>query len=119
MRRKLVAGNWKMHGDVAVVEELHALGAEGAADVLTEFRIPTIIDNDHVQPRQVQPLRNEGVVETFGFRVAQHAFDLEQRPAADQMLELAEAWRPWRAVSARLLWAYYAVLKQGRSGIGL
>lgn len=50
---------------------------------------------------------------------AQHAFDLEQRPAADQMLELAEAWRPWRAVSARLLWAYYAVLKQGRSGIGV
>lgn len=50
---------------------------------------------------------------------AQHAFGLADRPGPDQMLELAEAWRPWRAVSARLLWAYYAVLKQGRSGIGL
>ena len=50
---------------------------------------------------------------------AQHAFDLEGRPGPDKMLELAETWRPWRAVSARLLWAYYAVLKQGRSGIGV
>ncbi|MGI9480080.1 MAG: DNA-3-methyladenine glycosylase family protein [Hyphomicrobiaceae bacterium] len=50
---------------------------------------------------------------------AQHAFELESRPGPDALLEMAEAWRPWRAVSARLLWAYYAVLKQGRSGIGL
>lgn len=50
---------------------------------------------------------------------AQHAFDLTERPGPEQMLEFAEAWRPWRAVSARLLWAYYAVLKQGRSGIGV
>ncbi len=50
---------------------------------------------------------------------AQHAFDLDSRPTPDQLLDMAEAWRPWRAVSARLLWAYYAVLKQGRSGIGV
>lgn len=50
---------------------------------------------------------------------AQHAYDLDGRPSSDQLLEMAEAWRPWRAVSARLLWAYYAVLKQGRSGIGV
>jgi len=29
---------------------------------------------------------------------------------------MAEAWRPWRGVAARLLWAYYAVLKR-REGI--
>jgi len=50
---------------------------------------------------------------------AQHAFELDARPSPDELLELAEAWRPWRAVSARLLWAYYAVLKDGRSGIGV
>ena len=50
---------------------------------------------------------------------AQHAFELESRPGPELMLELAETWRPWRAVSARLLWAYYAVIKQGRSGIGV
>jgi len=24
------------------------------------------------------------------------------------MIEIAEAWRPWRAVAARMLWSYYA-----------
>ena len=27
---------------------------------------------------------------------------------------MAEAWRPWRGVAARLLWAYYAVLEGAR-----
>jgi DNA-3-methyladenine glycosylase II len=42
---------------------------------------------------------------------AQHAFDLDERPDAKVMLELAERWRPWRGVAARLLWSYYAMLK--------
>jgi DNA-3-methyladenine glycosylase II len=50
---------------------------------------------------------------------AQHAFELDARPSPDKLTALAEQWRPWRAVSARLLWAYYAVLKDGRSGIGI
>ncbi len=32
---------------------------------------------------------------------------LDRRPAADGMLALAEEWRPWRAVAARILWHYY------------
>lgn len=32
---------------------------------------------------------------------------LEQRPTAAQMHELAEPWRPWRAVAARMLWQSY------------
>ncbi len=32
---------------------------------------------------------------------------LPARPAPEQMVELAEPWRPWRAVAARLLWHYY------------
>jgi DNA-3-methyladenine glycosylase II len=28
------------------------------------------------------------------------------------------AWSPWRAVAARLLWAYYAAVKS-RDGVGL
>lgn len=50
---------------------------------------------------------------------AQHAFELDDRPSPTELEELAEVWRPWRSVSARLLWAYYAVIKQGRSGIGV
>jgi DNA-3-methyladenine glycosylase II len=47
----------------------------------------------------------------------QRALDLPQRPDKRQMLELAERWRPWRGVAARLLWAYYAALKAQRSAI--
>ena len=43
---------------------------------------------------------------------AQHALELRSRPGREEMLELAERWRPWRGVAARLLWAYYAALKQ-------
>jgi DNA-3-methyladenine glycosylase II len=33
------------------------------------------------------------------------------------MVEIAEAWRPWRGVAARLLWAYYGVLRRSASGL--
>lgn len=42
---------------------------------------------------------------------AQHALELADRPTADELLARAEAWRPWRGVSARLLWAYHKVVK--------
>lgn len=32
---------------------------------------------------------------------------LPRRPAADELVELGEAWRPWRAVAARILWHHY------------
>jgi len=41
----------------------------------------------------------------------QAVFGLDKRPDAKAMTLLAEGWRPWRAVAARLIWAYYAVLK--------
>lgn len=41
----------------------------------------------------------------------QHAFDLPQRPDARTARDMAVIWAPWRGVAARLLWAYYAVLK--------
>jgi DNA-3-methyladenine glycosylase II len=28
------------------------------------------------------------------------------------MNEVAEAWRPWRGVAARLLWSYYALRRK-------
>jgi DNA-3-methyladenine glycosylase II len=48
---------------------------------------------------------------------AQQAVELAERPGKDQMLELAERWRPWRGVAARLLWAYYAALKAQRAAV--
>jgi DNA-3-methyladenine glycosylase II len=46
---------------------------------------------------------------------ARLAFDLPVRPTAKEMLPLAEPWRPWRAVAARVLWTYYRAVK-GREG---
>jgi DNA-3-methyladenine glycosylase II len=46
---------------------------------------------------------------------ARLAFGLRARPSAKEMIALAESWRPWRSVAARVLWAYYRVVK-GREG---
>ena len=47
---------------------------------------------------------------------ARLALDLPARPTPDELIALAEGWRPWRGVAARLLWAYYRVAKAGRDG---
>lgn len=47
----------------------------------------------------------------------QMAFELDERPNAQAITEIAERWRPWRAVAAHLLWAYYKVVKESRSGV--
>jgi DNA-3-methyladenine glycosylase II len=46
---------------------------------------------------------------------ADGALGLGYRPGAPELLELAERWRPWRGVAARLLWAYHPILKERRS----
>ena len=38
---------------------------------------------------------------------AQHVKQLESRPTASELDDIAAAWRPWRAVAARILWHYY------------
>jgi DNA-3-methyladenine glycosylase II len=45
-----------------------------------------------------------------------HLWELEKRPTEKELRQLAEAWSPWRAVAARLLWAYFRVIKD-REGI--
>ncbi|KWT66239.1 DNA-3-methyladenine glycosylase II [Hyphomicrobium sulfonivorans] len=37
------------------------------------------------------------------------ALGLENRPNRDELLTIAERWKPWRGVAAHLLWAYYKV----------
>lgn len=44
----------------------------------------------------------------LGLQVAVQAIKgLDRRPTALEMAEIAEPWRPWRAVAARLLWHHY------------
>lgn len=45
-------------------------------------------------------------------------FDLNDRPSDRELAALAAAWSPWRAVAARILWAYYRSAK-GREGVGI
>jgi DNA-3-methyladenine glycosylase II len=39
---------------------------------------------------------------------------LTRRPASSEMLGLAEGWRPWRAVAARILWHHYLSVRAER-----
>lgn len=43
-------------------------------------------------------------------------FGLEARPSERALRAMAGAWSPWRAVAARLLWAYYHLAKS-REGV--
>jgi DNA-3-methyladenine glycosylase II len=43
-------------------------------------------------------------------------YDLPERPKERALREMAVQWAPWRAVAARILWAYYRVMKD-REGI--
>jgi len=47
---------------------------------------------------------------------AARLFELPERPREKALRAMAEAWSPWRAVAARLLWAYYRV-SVGREGV--
>lgn len=47
---------------------------------------------------------------------AQHHFKLERRPTAKELEQIAERWRPARAVAARLLWADYAFARRALLG---
>src|ERR1700736_6793075 len=43
---------------------------------------------------------------------AKVAFALPARPTAKEMQALAQPWRPWRAVAARILWSYYRAVAE-------
>jgi DNA-3-methyladenine glycosylase II len=43
---------------------------------------------------------------------AQTVMGLDSRPTAKELAVIAERWRPWRAVAAGVLWAYYAECKK-------
>lgn len=45
------------------------------------------------------------------------AFELETRPTTQQTREIAAQWAPFRGIAARLFWAYYRSVRQGREGI--
>jgi DNA-3-methyladenine glycosylase II len=47
---------------------------------------------------------------------ARLALNLKKRPDVRKLEKIAERWRPFRGVAARMLWAYYRVAKR-RAGV--
>ncbi len=47
----------------------------------------------------------------------QEGLGMESRPDNKALRIIAKDWSPWRGVAARLFWAYYAYLKQGKSAL--
>lgn len=43
-------------------------------------------------------------------------FELDARPKEAELRKMAQDWSPWQSVAARILWAYYRVIKE-REGI--
>jgi DNA-3-methyladenine glycosylase II len=50
---------------------------------------------------------------------ARVAFALPARPSTKEMQALAESWRPWRAVAARVLWGYYRAVADAAKAAGI
>lgn len=42
---------------------------------------------------------------------ARLAYGLDRRPGAKELSAMAESWRPWRGVAAKVLWAYYRMVR--------
>ena len=47
----------------------------------------------------------------------QNVKKMSKRPSAEEMFAVAEHWRPWRSVAARILWNHYLIRLTGRSGM--
>lgn len=47
---------------------------------------------------------------------AKALYELDKRPAEGELRAMAEAWSPWKSVAARILFAYYRVVKN-REGL--
>lgn len=127
------------------IEDLRALGlsrakavaALGAADALADGRLcfvrqstlpyedayAELVALKGIGPwtAQVYHMFCEGRADVFppGDVALQEAarliFETDERPSVKALGAQSEAWRPWRAVAARLMWAYYRVAK-GREG---
>lgn len=81
--------------DAAVRESLTAL--KGVGSWTAEIYLLMALGRHDVWPRL-----------DLGLLIAvQRVKRLAARPTSDQMSAIAEAWRPWRAVAARILWHDY------------
>ena len=106
------------HAGTLPVDTLHTMSADAAIASLTAVK--------GVGPwtAEIYLMFYAGLADVFAAgdlalqESARIAFSLLERPSARQISAMAEAWSPWRAVAARLLWAYYRVAKSREGVVG-
>lgn len=98
-------------GDRLDLDGIVALDADDAVEAMTKVRgVGTWTAEVYLLAcaghPDVFPARDVALQSAVG-----HAFGLAMRPDAKSLARTAESWAPWRAVAARLFWAYYARIK--------
>lgn len=90
-------------GDMPAVEAIkHLTKVKGIGPWTAEVYLLFAVGHPDIFPAGDLALQN----------AARHAFNLAERPDEKQLRSMAESWAPWRGVSARLFWAYYAKIAQ-------
>ena len=98
------------------LETLHHLGADDAHAMMTRVRgvgpwtadIYLLFCLGHAD---AFPAGDLAVQEA-----ARIAYGLPARPRDKELLALAERWRPWRGVAAKVLWAFYRIARSREGG---
>jgi DNA-3-methyladenine glycosylase II len=99
--------------------DFQALRISSSADVITKL---TQINGIGRWTAEIYAMFSLGHADVFAANdlalqeAAKLLFDLDLRPNEKAMRAIAEDWAPYRSVAARLLWAYYRVVKT-REGI--
>jgi len=99
--------------------DYHALGQMPEKQAIAEL---TAIKGIGVWTAEIYLMFSIGRADVFAAgdlalqEAARILFELPERPRERVLRELAAEWSPWRAVAARILWAYYRVAKE-REGV--
>lgn len=103
LRRKLSLGALALMPDDEVRATLKQL--KGIGDWTSDVYLLMVLLRPDVMPRGDLALH----------AAYQKLKQLSQRPGADEFIALAEKWKPYRAVAARLLWHFYLSEKKKKT----
>lgn len=95
-------------------ERLHALDDEAVREELTKLKgVGRWTSDVYLLMAMLRPdVMPKGDIALHAAYQSLH--NLDRRPTSDEFIELAERWRPYRSVAARLLWHHY--LSERRKG---
>ena len=88
------------------IASLAALPADEAHALLTAVKGKDPADYFYILNPDAFPAGDLALQEA-----ARVAYGLKARPSVKEFIALADRWRPWRGVAAKVLWAYYRLAK--------